>query len=160
MKKLFLIFQITLISVLVVMPTAVTALACRPIQQRFSAAIQVVSTASPGRSWVDDKGIMHIRDMIVNGIITGDINGQIQITQNLNVDATFTGNIQAEAEITVPSGAVYRMLAYINVKTLVLSGIFLIWGTGSLRGTYAVGTVSGMAGGVATLNGMQLVTKP
>jgi cytoskeletal protein CcmA (bactofilin family) len=109
---------------------------------------------------VDDKGIMHIRDMIVNGIITGDINGQIQITQNLNVDATFTGNIQAEAEITVPSGAVYRMLAYINVKTLVLSGIFLIWGTGSLRGTYAVGTVSGMAGGVATLNGMQLVTKP
>jgi hypothetical protein len=160
MKRLFLAFQIALISVLVAMSTATTALAFRPVHKPFSAAIQATSTVNPGRSWSDDKGIWHVRGMVVDGLITGDINGQIRITQNLNLDATFTGNIQADAVITVATGAVYRMLAYINVKALVLSGIFLIWGTGSLEGIYVVGTVSGNAGGVANLNGMQLVTKP
>jgi cytoskeletal protein CcmA (bactofilin family) len=104
--------------------------------------------------------MIHIRGMVVDGVITGDINGQIRITQNLNLDAAFTGDIQAEAVITVASGAVYRMVACIKVKTLVLSGIFLIWGTGSVEGIYVMGTVGGVAGGVAALNGMQLVTKP
>ena len=91
MKRLFLTFEIALISVLAVMSTVATGLACRPIHQPFSAGIQVVSTVCDGRSWRDDKGMIHIRGMVVDGVITGDINGQIRITQNLNLDAAFAG---------------------------------------------------------------------
>jgi hypothetical protein len=161
MKKSYLISQIALISVLVVMSTAAAGLACHPIRKPFSAEIQASGQPlDPGRSWVGGNGIWHIRGQVSVGTITGDINGQVRLTQNMNLNVTtFSGNIQAKAVITADSGAVYDMLACVTIENMALSGIFTIRGTGSLTGTHIMGTVGGVAGGVATLNGIQFTTK-
>jgi len=160
-RKFYLVFQIALISLLVVMSTTAAGLACNPIRKPFSAEVQASGQPiDPWYSWLDDKGIMHVRGMVGEGTIKGDINGQLRFTQNMNLDVTtFSGNIQIKAVITADSGAVYEMFAYISVKNGALSGIFMIYGTGSLKGTCILGTVGGVATGVATLNGIQFTTK-
>jgi hypothetical protein len=161
MKRLYLAFPIVLIIMLAVMSTTTVSLAGRPIPKPFSAEVQASNQPlDPGRSWFDDKGMMHVRGMVQEGTIKGDINGQVRITQDMNLDVTtFSGNIQVKAVITADSGAFYKMSAYIAVKNAALSGIFVICGTGSLEGTYIVGKVGGVAGGVGTLNGIQFTTK-
>jgi hypothetical protein len=160
-KRIFLTFQIALISLLVVMSTTAAGLACHQIRKPFSAEVQSsAQPIDPGYSWFDEKGIMHVRGMVGEGTITGDVNGQLRFTQNMNLDVTtFSGNIQIKAVITADSGAVYEMFAYISVKNMALSGIFMIYGTGSAKGTCILGTVGGVAGGIATLNGIEFTTK-
>jgi hypothetical protein len=162
MKKSYLVTQIVLISLLAVMSTTAAGLASKPVRSPFSAEIQASGQPlDPGRSWVNGNGIWHLRGQVSVGTITGDINGQVRITQNMNLNVTtFSGNIQAKGVITADSGAVYDMLACITIENMALSGIFMIIGTGSLRGTHIMGTVGGVAAGVATLNGIQFTAKP
>ena len=49
--------------------------------------------------WVDEEGITHIRCASLTGTMAGDINGQIVGKENLNVDATFAGDLQVKAVI-------------------------------------------------------------
>ncbi|MCJ7767674.1 hypothetical protein MUP79_04735, partial [Candidatus Bathyarchaeota archaeon] len=61
MKKFYLVFQIALISLLVVMSTTAAGLACHPLRRPFSAEVQASGQPiDPGRSWIDDKGIIHM----------------------------------------------------------------------------------------------------
>jgi len=161
-KKSCLVSQIALISLLVVMSATAAGLASKPVRSPFSAEVLASGQPlDPGRSWVGSNGILHVRGMVGDGIIIGDINGQVRFMQNMNLDVTtFSGNIQIKAVITADSGAVYSMLAYITVKNMALSGIFIIHGTESLRGTHIMGTVGGVAQGVTTLNGVRFTAKP
>ena len=161
MKRIYLAFQIALVSLLAVMSTTAMGLASNPVRSPFSAEILASGQPlDPGRSWVGGNGIMHVRGMVLEGTITGDIDGEVLITQDMNLDATFTGNVHVKAVITADSGAVYEMLAYVIVTNNALSGTFMIHGTESLRGTHMMGTVGGVGGGVATLNGYQFTAKP
>jgi len=150
-------FKIVMFSVLAVMFTTSTVFAAGPMIRPFSATVEVGQTVSNGRTWVDKQGITHFRGMVVNGIIAGDINGQIQLTQNFDIDATFSGDIQATAVITSVSGELYRMFAIVTLQAGKLSGIFVIYGMGSASKTFVFGTISGMLGNLVHLAGTQIV---
>jgi cytoskeletal protein CcmA (bactofilin family) len=93
--------------------------------------------------------------------MAGDINGQIVGKENLNVDATFAGDLQVKAVIEVASEPLYKMSADLVIKTYVLSGTFVIQGTGSLKGIQITGTISGTLGDTtATLAGTQVIVHP
>jgi hypothetical protein len=157
MMRSRLAFQIVILSVLAMMLTTSTVFAAFPVSRPFSATIQADQTVSSGRTWVDKQGITHIRGMVVNGIIAGDINGQIQLTQNFDIDATFSGDIQATAVITSVSGELYGLFGIVTFKAGKLSGIFIIYGMRSASSTFVVGTISGMLGNLAYLAGTQIV---
>ena len=142
------------------MSTTAIGLASNPVRSPFSAELQSSGQLDPGRSWFDGNGVWHLRGQVSVGTITGGINGQVRITQNMNLDiSTFSGNIQVKAVITADSGAVYDMFACVTIENMMLSGIFTIHGTGGLRGTHMMGIIGGVAGGVATLNGYQFTPR-
>lgn len=161
MKRTCLAFLMVSISVFAVLCTTMTSLAAPPTRQPFSATIQSGPPQSIEKMWVDEEGITHIRGASLTGTMAGDINGQIVGKENLNVDATFAGDLQVKAVIEVASEPLYKMSADLVIKAYVLSGTFVIQGTGSLKGIQIKGTISGTLGDTtATLAGTQVIVHP
>lgn len=52
----------------------------------FVAAETLAPTGPPGRVWVSDDGVQHIRDLPVAGPVWGDINGTLKIVSNRNLN--------------------------------------------------------------------------
>jgi len=161
MKKLSLAFLVVLLSVVALTSALTTASAAPAIKAPFSATItgNTGPPQSPKRFWIDEEGITHFRGLVVPASITGDINGDMEITENANVDSFGYGDVQVKAVITVGTEEAYRMSFDGTLSGGVTSGTFVIDGMGSCKGIHITGTLTPTSTG-AELTGTKLTTKP
>lgn len=163
MKKLVLVTAILLVLI-----SAIPNLAMAATKQPFYATIY--TQEGPGvcdRLWMDEEEILHGRGCVGNGVIAGDINGEITFTQNLNLVAfdengPIDGDVQLKGEITVEgeSEVSYRISVDAIVEDREISGSFVIHGVGSFKGIHIMGTIIGIPGEPVEMIGTILTTKP
>jgi len=116
MKRLSLAFLVITISTLALVSASSTAWAAKATKEPFSAMIQITGTVGYERRWTDGEGIMHVRGWVGTGLIWGDIVGQIEIRQNMNLNSSGYGDVQADVMITVNDEEAYKGSADITLE--------------------------------------------
>ncbi|MBI1925232.1 hypothetical protein HYR99_13405 [Candidatus Poribacteria bacterium] len=88
----------------------------------------------PGESWDDDEGVRHVRNRVLKGTITGDIEGEFTLVLNANISLT-TGNGDSHGTITIVTadGTWEGSFSGVFVKNL-HSAEFVCQGSGGLDG--------------------------
>lgn len=159
MRKLALVLSTLIIFALVSATTS--ALATRPIKWEFNAVIHGEEGPGPSSDtcsyywehYWDGRAVIRARHCVVTISITGDIHGQIEITQDLDLAADgsgISGNIRLRATITADDGEFYKMTAYLTRQNgNTWEGHFMMNG----RGGHIKGLVTAVAGGLALLEG-------
>jgi hypothetical protein len=105
----------------------------------FVAEEKLAPTGPPGRIWVSDDGVQHIRDLPVAGLVWGDINGTLTIVSNRNLDlATGHGTAYGTAILEVEwNGLIGTFEGRSEWKIegfRIVAGQFIGHGTGDFEG--------------------------
>ena len=105
----------------------------------FVAAEILAPTGPPGRIWVSDDGVQHIRDLPVAGPVWGDINGTLKLVSNRNLNlVTGHGTAFGTAILTVEwNGLVGTFEGRSEFKIecfRIVTGQFVGHGTGDFAG--------------------------
>jgi hypothetical protein len=160
MKKLSLAMLVVLVSALALLSTSTTVLAAPATKEPFSATIEMTEMLGYERGWTDEEGTMHVRGMVITMSITGDIIGQLEIIENYNANPYGYGDAQGKGVITVGGEEAYRMSFDVTIEGGVVSGTFVIHGTGSFKGIHITGTITPISALQTLLTGTKLTTKP
>jgi hypothetical protein len=135
------ILLVGLIGVLVLGTVTVSAQATKT---EFEAQESLVPTGPPGKVWVSDDGVVHIRDLTVVGPVWGDIVGQLTVVANINQDtATGDGTAYGTAVLEVESvewgdlsGTFEGRSQWKLAGGLIVTGQFVGHGTGDFEGMH------------------------
>jgi hypothetical protein len=105
----------------------------------FVAEEALAPIGPPGRIWVSDDGVQHIRDLPVAGVVWGDINGALIIVSNRNLDlATGDGTAYGTAVLEVEwNGLIGTFEGRSQWKIegfRIVAGQFIGHGTGDFEG--------------------------
>lgn len=73
------------------------ALAAQATEVPASGGQVTVGVLDPGTSWVDDEGITHVRDLILEVSFSGDIQGSAIQGLNYNIDPFGNGDLHGTA---------------------------------------------------------------
>jgi len=164
MKRLSLAFLVVLVSVVALTSALTTALAAPATKVPFSATLQITEYLGYERAWTDEEGVWHVRGWSMRGLITGDINGQIEIIENGNMGMYPSGNldVQLKGVITVSGEEAYRITADLNISSggVISSSNFVLHGMGSFKGIHITGTITVIDLTYSLLTGTKLTTKP
>jgi len=160
MKRLGLTFLVIMISALALVSASSTAYAAPATKESFSSMIQITGTFGYERMWTDEEGIMHVRGWVATGLIWGDIVGQIEIIENMNLNSSGYGDVHAHGVITVDGEEAYNGSVDITLTAGVQSGTFVLIGTGSFKGTHITGTIIPTGSEYALFTGTKLTTHP
>jgi hypothetical protein len=81
-------------------------------------------TLDPGRSWVDKSGVLHIRNRVDYGLITGDIQGNATVDYNVDMMGTGLAELfDAGGPVLPPDGEAYGSMKIFSwTKQLLWSG--------------------------------------
>ena len=100
----------------------------------------LIPTGPPGKSWVSDDGVLHLRDFTVSGPVWGELTGQVTVVANINQDI-FSGNSTAcgTAFLVVTewnglAGTFEGRSQWKYTNGLVSWGQFVVHGTGDFDG--------------------------
>jgi len=107
----------------------------------FVAEEMLAPTGPPGKVWVSDDGVVHIRDLTVVGPVWGDLVGQLTVVANINQDgATGDGTAHGTAVLEVEwgdlSGTFEGRSQWEYAGFLVTDGQFVGHGTGDFAGMH------------------------
>jgi hypothetical protein len=107
----------------------------------FEAEELLFPIGSPGKIWVSDDGVQHIRDFPVAGPVWGDIDGQLTVVANINWDlATGDGTAYGTAVLDVEwnglTGAFEGRSQWKYAGFLISAGQFVGHGTGDFEGMH------------------------
>jgi len=163
MKRLSLAFLVVLVSVVALTSALTTALAAPATKKPFSATLEFTEYLGYERLWMDEEGINHIRGWSMKGNVSGDIVGQIEIIENVNMfmDPSKYLDAQIKGVITVGGEDAYRMTADLTIEGGVISSSnFVCNGMGSFKGIHITGTITIIDPLHALLTGTKLTTKP
>lgn len=158
MRRLHLTFLVIVTSALELVSFSSTAWAVPATKEPFSAMIQITGTLGYERMWTDEEGTMHLRGWIATGLIWGDIVGQIEIIENMNLNSSGYGDVQAHVVITVDGEEAYNGSVDITLTAGVQSGTFVLIGTGGFKGTYITGMIIPTGSEYALITGTKLTT--
>lgn len=161
MKKLSLALLVVLVSALALASASTTALAAPATKEPFSATLEVTGMLGYERGWMDEEGIGHVRGLVVTGLISGDIVGQIEIIENYNSYPSGYLDAQVKGVITVGGKEAYRITADLTIEGGVISSSnFVILGTGSFKRIHITGMITIIDPTHSLLTGTKLTTKP
>lgn len=134
---------------------ATTGVQAKATKTPFIATITVIELGIPERSWVDDDGVQHLRGAPSIQSVTGGITGTLSVVNNVNIDPTGDGDLFGSFVITTAEG-VWEGRFSGTFTAGVGSGEFVGQGSGAFEGMKIMGTFSGVAPGVAVLDGIIL----
>ena len=160
MKRLSLAFLVVLVSVVALTSALTTALAAPATKEPFSATLEVTEMLGYERGWMDEEGMGHIRGWVGTGLISGDIVGEVEFVENINMNASYL-DAQVKGVITVGDEEAYRITADLTIESGVISSSnFVIHGMGSLKGIHVTGTITVIDSTHSLFTGTKLTTKP
>lgn len=93
-RKINFLVGMTLTAVMLLVTATVLAQAT---EAPVSGGQLTVGVIDPGTSWVDDEGITHVRDLIIEVSFTGDIEGSAIQGLNYNIDPFGNGDLHGTA---------------------------------------------------------------
>ncbi len=97
-----------------------------------------------GRNWISD-GIIHFRDQVQEGTVSGGISGTVRVVGRSDVTippATGTGTASGKVTITVTSGGTWEGSFEGRFDGGLFSGKLVAQGTGALAGQILRGSVT------------------
>ena len=101
-----------------------------------------LTITDPGKQWVSDDGIGHIRDQVQTGPVSGDLSGSIMVTGRSDLTvATQTGTGSGKFTITA-TGGTWEGSFEGTFDGGVFSGKLVAHGTGDFAGSLLRGTIS------------------
>ena len=101
-----------------------------------------LTITDPGKQWVTDDGIAHIRDQVQTGPVNGDLSGSIIVTGRSDLTvATQTGTGSGKFTITA-TGGTWEGRFEGTFDGGVFSGKLVAHGTGDFAGSLLRGTIS------------------
>jgi len=160
MKKLSLAFLVVLVSALALASASTTAFAARATKEPFSATLEVTEILGAERWWTDEEGTTHVRGWVFRGLISGDIVGQVEFVENVNMNASYV-DVLVKGAITVGGKEAYRMSADLTLEGGVISSSnFVCNGMGSFKGIHITGTIAIIDSTHSLWTGTKLTTKP
>ncbi len=126
----------------------------------FAAEVTFDDPVDPGRIWVDEDGVTHVRGQIVTGSFTGgDISGTVSGVQHVNVDATGNGDVFGSFTIEGTwaglSGTFSGRFSG-EITGGPSAGEFVGQGSGGFQGMKIMGSFADTAPGVLALDGIIL----
>ncbi len=128
-----------MLALVVLLSLATTAVQARVTMTPAAWTSTPVEVIDPGKDWVDDEGVFHVRDRIVILRLEGDLVGTAEAVQNLNIDlATGDGNGWAITTVTAmwvtaPEGE--RRGTFEGRPSVTIRGGVMVSGTGMLHGS-------------------------
>ena len=153
-KTVQLVGIVTLIALLILIVASVSA---QSTKSDFSAVEALIPTGPPGRVWVSEDGIQHIRDFPVAGPVWGDLNGTLAIVANVNWDASGNGTAYGTAILDVEwngkTGTFEGRSQWKYANFAVVDGQFVGHGTGDFAGMHMKADFYAIGGGEAALVG-------
>ena len=105
----------------------------------FEAEEALAPIGPPGKIWVSDDGVQHIRDLPVAGTVWGDLNGTLVIVSNRNLDlATGHGTAHGTAVLEVKWNGLFGTFEGRSEWKIeafrIVAGQFIGHGTGDFEG--------------------------
>ena len=150
MRKGLKIFAFVVFVLAMISPALSSVQAASSTQTSFSASILIEGNPTDGSVWITGQpGILHGRDLVATGTVSGDINGAIVMIENLNLfdyeNGPTNGQMQLIAEITVASESQvsYLMSGAAKIRDRIISGTFVIRGIGTFKRQIIVGKLYG-----------------
>ena len=128
-------------SLIAVLVFAVVSVSAQSTMTDFVSEESLAPIGPPGRVWVSDDGIQHLRDFPVAGPVWGDLNGTLTVHANINWDlatgdGTAYGTAVLDAEWNGKTGTFEGRSQWKYTGFGVSDGQFVGHGTGDFAGMH------------------------